>query len=473
MRFSSLRVRLTLWVLGLLCLIQLLVSIIFFMAASQWLQDQIDRSLFVTATQIATVISEDGDQLEQRDINFQFNEGGVATQAFLSEQQFFVRLIDRTTGEIIETSSINDVPLTLDTQLTNNFYETIPLEQSDSIRIYTVALQQNQQFAIQVGVSLNGLIATQGQILRLLILAFGITAVCALLSGWFVGTRALIPIEGITRTAQEINAQDLNQRLDIQSSDDELQQLTQTFNDMLDRIQQAFHQQQQFTADAAHELRTPLSIMQTGLDVVLSQKRTADRYQASLESMREEVQRLSQLANTLLMLARADADELPIYKHKIDFSLLLETVIDQLSIVAEDKHIHVERLISPSIELYADEDRLIQVALNLLENALKYTPIGGTVRVKTNVTGINVQFSISNSGSKIPEKELKNIFDRFHRVDSSRNRSQGGFGLGLAISKQIIELHDGTIQALSDEDSGTQFTVILPTSEDHIDGDKQ
>jgi heavy metal sensor kinase len=465
MKLRSLRVRLTLWVLFLLCLIQLGVSAIFYIGSSQWLQDQIDHSLYVTATQITTVISEEGDPLDQGDINFQFDEGGIGTQSFLREQRFFVRLVEQSTGRIIETSTVNDVPVSTISQSIDQSYETVHTANSDTMRIFTVRLHQNPQFAIQVGVSLNGMLDTQEQILRLLVGVFIVTVALSVASGWFVGTRALLPIRGITRTAQEINARDFDRRLDLHTSDDELKQLMRTFNDMLDRLQRAFQQQRQFTADAAHELRTPLSIMQTGLDVMLSQKRTVGQYQTSLESVREEVQRLTQLANSLLMLARADAHELPLHWQWFDLSLLLETVLDQLSLLAKEKHIQMERNITPRLELYADEDRMIQVALNLLENALKYAPQGGTVHVDATRIRHTIQFAVGNTGAAIPQNELAHIFDRFYRADPSRNRERGGFGLGLAITKQLIELQGGTILVESSEQTGTIFTVRFPMRE--------
>ena len=462
MKPRSLRVRLALWALLLLCLAQLIVSTVFFMLASQWLENQVDHTLFATSTQIATVISEQDNLLNAGNVNFQFDEGSPASQAFLRGQHFFVRLVDLSTGAIIDTSAASDAPVSPASQSGQASYETLPLSSGTQIRLYTQPLPQNPRLAIQVGISLDQMHSTQVQVLRLLVVSFGMTALFATLSGWFIGIRALVPIYGITHTAAEINATDLSLRLDVKSSDTELQQLGQTFNAMLDRIDRAFRQQRQFIADAAHELRTPLSVMQAGVDVVLSQERNADQYRAALETVREEVDRLTQLTQSLLMLARSDAQELVLNRQFMDLSTMLDTVLDQFAPIAEERQIVIERDIPPHILLYGDDDRLIQVALNLIENAVKYTPKGETVRVAAQPGEDMLEFTVANSGTIIPATALEHIFDRFYRADRSRSRDQGGIGLGLAIARQIVELHGGRIEASSNAEQGTCFSVTLP-----------
>ncbi len=454
-----------LWALLLLCLTQLVVSVVFYVATSTWLLDQVDHSLLVTATQISTVISEQGNTLQSDHVNFQFDESTPTVQAFLRDQHFFVRLIDRQSGLVLDASNPNDVPVpSLKTSAVPHL-ETLVVGGHSELRIYTLPLPQNEMIALQVGMSLNQLRSTQTQVLRLLTAAFGLTVVFALAGGWFIGTRALAPIRGVTRTARNIKATDLTRRLDLKSSDDELEQLVQTFNAMLDRIEEAFRQQRRFTTDAAHELRTPLSIMRTGLDVVLSQDRSAEEFRSVLESTREEVQRLTELANGLLMLVRADTHELPLNNDWTDLSLLLQTVVDQLEVLAADKQIELQREVPPHIRIYGDQDRLIQVALNLIDNAIKYTPEGGQVRVTARSYATVAEFTIVNSGPPIADDELKHIFDRFYRIERSRNRDRGGFGLGLAIVKQIVELHGGTISVDSILGRGTTFTVQLPAGQ--------
>jgi heavy metal sensor kinase len=431
----------------------LALSAAFYRFTSNWLLYQVDQNLMTTAAQIAAAL-DDGEPMEAEDFQF-----GAGSAAFLRERRFFIRVFDRGTGDILDTSYSDDAPVTAQARNGSAAFETL----DSLIRVYTLPLRNSQQLALQVGQSLEAVNQTQTQILRLLGLMLVATALLALASGWFLANRALIPVNAITRTARDIGEKDLSRRIDMPLPEDELGQLAQTFNGMLDRIEGAFQRQRQFTADAAHELRTPLSIMQTGLDVVLAQKRTAKDYRTTLENMQEEVVRLSQLTTHLLTLARTDSHTLLIVLRRVDLSLLLNTVADQVMVAAEQKQITLQRDIPPSIYVEADEDQLIQLALNLLENAVKYTPVGGSVTVKLAKSNGQVCLSITDTGVGISAEHLPHLFDRFYRIDGSRNRAQGGFGLGLAIAQQIAHLHGGEIKVDSQMGIGTRFTVILPT----------
>ncbi len=470
----SLRLRLALWALLLLGVTQFVVSAILFVSISAWLEKQVDNNLLLTATQVSSVLY-DPDQpqntLDTEDISFQFTAESIATQSFLRDQLFFVRLIDRSTGTILAASVDYDIPISSQSLSAEARFDTVGFDDENKIldvRIYTLPLSYTPQLVLQIGVSLEDTHEIQGEVLRLLALLLAVTAILAPLSGWFLANRALVPIHATARTAAEINETDLTQRLDLAASEIELEQLIQTFNAMLDRIEQAFRQQRQFTIDAAHELRTPLSIMQTGLDVTLSQERSAAQYRAVLVSVQEEVQRLSHLASALLMLARADTHELPLVMNTVDLSLLLNAVADQFGALVDDKNISIARQISSDLVVQGDEDRLIQVVLNLMDNAVKYTPPDGKVRIIAKRKQNWVELSIEDTGPGIPTAEQGHIFDRFYRVDQARNRGQGGFGLGLAIAKQIIELHHGTIRVMSEPGHGAQFVVTLPLHEDLI-----
>lgn len=467
MKFRSLRVRLALWALLLLGVTQAVVSGVLYVSISTWLENQVDSNLLLTGTQVSSVLYDAEDALDMEDINL-FADGNIATQSFLRDQLFFARLIERSSGAIVAASADYDIPVTSQT-LSAASFETVDFRDDEnevnSVRIYTLPLSYTPRFTLQVGRSLEETREILSDVLRILVLLLAITVIFAPLSGWFLANRALVPIRATARTAARINETDLTRRLDLAASELELAQLVQTFNAMLDRIEQAFQRQRQFTADAAHELRTPLSIMQTGLDVTLSQERSAAQYRGALQSVSEEVQRLSQLANTLLMLARADSRELPLVKQPVNLTLLLDAVIDQFDTLAEDKMIRIQREIAVGLYVQGDEERLIQVMVNLIDNAVKYTPEGGMVCVIARRDAPITRIIISDTGPGIPETEQTHLFERFYRVDRSRNRHQGGFGLGLAIAKQIVDLHDGTIQVISQPGQGAQFIVTLPVHE--------
>lgn len=442
-------------------------------AISTWLEDQINNNLLLTANQIASVLYDPEDlqnPLDVTDVSVKLADSSLLTQSFLRDQRFFVRLVDITTGAILAASADYGVPVTL-AQISETHFETavVPADGAvGEIRLYSLRLSYAPQTALQVGVSLQETREIQGDVLRILAVLLLITGTLAVLSGWFLANRALVPIRAISRTAAEINETDLTQRLDLNASEVELEQLALTFNAMLDRIEQAFQRQRQFTADAAHELRTPLSIMQTGLDVTLSQTRSAAEYRAALLSVYEEVQRLSQLASTLLALARTDTLAQPLEISQVDLSLMLDTVVEQFASSAGDKHIRLTHQIAPSLRLEGDEDQLLQIVFNLIDNAIKYTPEGGQVRVIAHGVKAAVEIRVEDSGVGIPSEEQSRIFDRFYRMNTARNRSQSGFGLGLAIAKRIVDLHRGTIQMVSTLGQGTQFIVTLPLQQPPI-----
>lgn len=443
-----------------------MVSGILYAAISGWMENQIDNNLLLTATQVASVLYDPEDVLTPEDINLRLSSENLAAQRFLGDQLFFVRVLNRPDGYVVATSADNPVAITANARSAIAQFETLAFEDGESVstdlRVYTLPLTYAPRYAVQVIVSLRNVREIQRDMLLMEGLLFALTVISAPLSGWFLASRALIPIRATARTAAEIHETDLTRRLDLAASDIELEQLGHTFNAMLDRIEGAFQRQRRFTADAAHELRTPLSIMQTGLEVTLSQERSAPQYRSALVTIQEEVQRLSKLTTTLLLLARADTHELPLVIESVQLTLLLHSVADQFRSLADDKRISLERAIAADLIVRGDEDRLIQVIFNLLDNALKYTPEGGTVRIMAEHSQHSVEIRVQDSGPGIPAGEQAHIFDRFYRVDQARNRRDGGFGLGLAIAKQIIELHGGSIQVKSETGQGAEFIVLLP-----------
>jgi heavy metal sensor kinase len=453
-------VRLALLAALLLCLIQLVLSAAFYTFTSNWLFNQLDQSLMTTAAQVAAAL-DDGEPLEADDFGM-----GAGSVAFLRERRSFIRVIDLDTGAILDTNDSDGWPVTAQARNGRAGFETLntPSEEDSLIRIYTLPFENSQQLGLQIGQSLEETHRTLAQILGLLALMLGATALLALASGWFLAHRALIPVIVITRTAREIGENDLSRRIAMNLPDDELGQLARTINAMLDRIEQAFQQQQRFTGDAAHELRTPLSIMQTGIDVTLSQERSPAYYRTTLESIQEEVRRLTALTVNLLTLARADAHLLTLNRRPMDLSLLVNTVLEQLAPVAEQKHVTVRRDIAPHVSLVADEDCIIQLALNLIQNGVKYTPEGGCITIIVSQTADEARLIVTDTGPGIPVQHLAHIFDRFYRIDRARSREHGGFGLGLAIAQQIVHLHGGEIEVASEVGVGTRFTVTLPAS---------
>jgi heavy metal sensor kinase len=287
------------------------------------------------------------------------------------------------------------------------------------------------------------------------------------LGGYFLASRALRPIDDITRTAQAISAGDLSQRLHYQGPPDEVGRLAHTFDSMLDRLQAAFVRERRFTGDAAHELRTPLTALKGRIGVTLSRSRQPAVYQETLRDMEGQVDRLIRLSSDLLFMARLDQGQMRPQLEQIELADFIGAVVDQVRALATAKNITIEEAIPAGLTLPGDMDLLIRLFLNLLDNAVKYTPENG--RILTSAAGDSafVEVAVQDSGPGIAAEHLPHLFDRFYRVESDRTRltqngDQGGTGLGLAIAHEIARMHNGRLAVESELGVGTTFVVQLP-----------
>ena len=303
---------------------------------------------------------------------------------------------------------------------------------------------------------------------RLLIqLAFAIPAAVALsaLGGYLLTRRALGPVDRMTQAAAAIGADDVGARLDVPATEDEVGRLGRTLNQMLARLHGAIEQQRRFTADASHELRTPLSIMRSELDVAIRSTQTSEPARGVLErSARDEVERMSHIVEDLMTLARIDEGALPLSRARVDLAALTPDVSGRFNKRATEKGITATFEGEP-VFVPADERLIGQLLSNLVDNAVKYTPEGGSITVSVEKNGRSAGVIVQNSGPPIGEEDRVRLFERFYRVDKARSRSTGGAGLGLAISKWIAEAHGGSIAVQSDAASGNRFVVSLPCNE--------
>jgi two-component system, OmpR family, sensor kinase len=278
--------------------------------------------------------------------------------------------------------------------------------------------------------------------------------------GWWIVFRSLRPISEISSAAVKISAGDLSQRISIAETESELGQLAAVLNATFARLEAAFAQQQQFTSDAAHELRTPVSVMLTQTQTALTREREAADYKQTVESCERAAQRMRKLIESLLALARLDAGQEILKRLRFDFSKTIADCTELVKPIAEERGVKIYSELAP-LEITGDSERLAQVVTNLLTNAIQYNNSGGEVRVQLETeTGLAV-LKISDTGRGIAAEDLPRVFERFYRADSSRTGA-GNSGLGLAISKAIVEAHGGTIEAASAVGQGAVFTVRLP-----------
>ncbi len=316
---------------------------------------------------------------------------------------------------------------------------------------------------IQVGLSRESLYATRRRFLLVLAAVLPIALLLAGGGGWMLARRALKPVERMAETARRISAERLTGRLEETGSGDELDKLAQTLNEMLGRLDVAFKEMRQFTADASHELQTPLTILKGEMEVALRSPRSPEEYQRALKSGLEEIDRIDHLVDGLLLLARADAGVLRMDRRPVDLAQLIEEVFGQARILAEARSIHLRLGPAEPVSTQGDHAHLRRLLLNLVDNGIKYTPPGGQVTISLQSDGKWASIRVVDTGMGIPAGDQARIFQRFYRSAEARLRGEGGTGLGLCIARSIAEAHGGRIDLESIPGRGSTFTALLPT----------
>ena len=336
------------------------------------------------------------------------------------------------------------------------------------LRVYSVPLLAEvlgRIGTLQVATNLSDLDGARSSLLQTLLLTGLLTMSVAALGGWLAIHRALIPLSVATNTASEITrADDLSRRIPLPSTEkDEVGLLITAFNQTLGRLEGLFNSQRRFIADVGHELRTPLTVIKGNADLM---RRLGSMDEQSLTSIDQEVDRLTRMVGDLLLLAQAESGKLPLDFRPVALDTILLEVFQQVHVLAHEKHkLRITEI--DQILVCGDADRLKQVALNLMSNAIKYTPIGGEIEVSLSKQAGQACFSVKDNGPGIPAADLPHIFERFYRAEKARSRSKDGkgFGLGLSIAYWIVQNHGGRIYAESQEGIGTTFFVWLPLAE--------
>lgn len=337
------------------------------------------------------------------------------------------------------------------------------------MRVLTVPItlqHNNRQIGVlQVGTSLVMLLSTQRLLLWVLFIGAVASMIIAGLAGWISTNQALAPLETVTQTALQItHADDLSRRIPYNGPpNDEVGQLINAFNQTLGRLESLFNTQRRFLADVGHELRTPLTVIKGNVGLM---RRMACSDDESLESIESEVDRLTRLVGDLLLLAQAESGKLPLVKATVEMDSLVLEVLNQMRVLAKDRlHLSIGEI--DQVLVCGDKDRLKQVLVNLVGNAITYTPAGGEVVVGVGKVDNRARVTVSDNGPGIPVEDLPYIFERFYRGEKSRTRSREGkgFGLGLSIAYWIVRNHGGQIDVSSQEAVGTTFCVWLPLAE--------
>jgi heavy metal sensor kinase len=314
-------------------------------------------------------------------------------------------------------------------------------------------------YRVEVGTSGASSEATLGHVLLMLAIGLPIAVAVTVGGGFVLVRRALRPVDRIAGKAEVITQHNLRERLPVVTSGDEIERLSVALNRMIARLEDAVNGSKQFVADASHELRTPLTVMRGELEGLAQDTHLRSETRESLGSVLEEVERLREIVEGLLALSRLDVGEPPAEWARFDLAALAASTAEQMSLLAEDKNLTVTCEFSGEVTVEADRARIKQVVVNLLDNAIKYTPEGGRIGLRVAREDDYAVLDVTDNGIGIPAAAIARVFNRFYRVDASRSREQGGAGLGLAIVKSICAAHGAQVEVMSTLGKGSRFRI--------------
>ena len=316
---------------------------------------------------------------------------------------------------------------------------------------------------VRVGSTTEYLVQDLERIDRLVALAAGVVLLCAPLIGFGLATRAIQPLSQIIRTTARLRPSRMEERLTIRHTGDELDQLAGTINGFLNRIAVYLAQKRDMLANSAHELRSPIAAIRSSVEVALGSQRSKEEYEELLGDVMEECTSLEVLVNQLLMLAETEADHPQLHMERVDLTQLIQKAVEMFAGVAESKNLRLLPDLQPAIYMKGQVHHLRQVINNLLDNAIKFTLPGGTIRIALHCNENRCAvLTVEDSGIGISAEDLSHIFERFYRVDKSRSRNFRGTGLGLSICQAVVHAHGGDITATSIQGRGTTFTTTFP-----------
>ena len=452
--FDSVRTRLMLWYAGVLGLSLIAFALLAYYAAAAIFHQRQDESLRSTAQTVASAYVEE--LAEQHSLA----KAGEVVLLELTFPNRYVEVIDNAGQPIAWSKNLTGKTFALPS--VNSGVVTV-----DGLRAAVVPLSADQNLGFAVVAEPLSVIEDGLRELRRNFFA-GVPLVLLLASagGYFLARKSLAPIASMNSQTQRISAENLSQRLDVTSPRDELGRLATTINDLLARLESSFSEQQRFIADASHELRTPLAVLRGETEVALAKQRTADEYQESLSLIQEEAERLSRIVEDLFILARQPIDApATLMRERVSLNETVKDCARAAHVLATRKGVRLTtQNDAPPINLSGDKELITRMILNLLDNAVKYTPAGGEISLALRRQNGNAELTVRDTGIGIAEADRQRIFDRFYRVDKARSRSLGGAGLGLSIVRWIVEVHGGDIRIDSAPGHGSTFTVDLPLS---------
>lgn len=473
----SLRAQLAIWYGGLLAFTLLLLSLFTLLLLRQYLTSRADTALQNHASDTASAIAatlyayetESPNRPPTREIEQSFIDN-----TDLQSWGRYVQVITPYGNPVARSDALRTIPLPrLDEALQSGLqgkahFDTVTKLGEYPFRIVTapVVMGDHIPYLVQVGASVEGVDTALTRASNILLILTPSVFIIALLGGWFLVGRALKPVDDMTQAALTIESKRLDVRIIPPRSDNEISRLATALNAMLARLDHSFRQIERFTADASHELKTPLTSVRGEAEVALMGEHTSEEYRSTLNSIIDEVDRLTSIVNNLLLLSRADADQVRLRQEPLSLDEVAMEVYEKMEPIAHKRRVNLDMVTMEEVNILGDTLWLQQLLRNLVQNAINYTPEGGSVFLSVqnherDGTPWGV-LEVRDTGVGIPEEHLPHLFDRFYRVDAGRSRDQGGSGLGLNIVRWVAESHGGTIAVKSIVGVGTTFTISIP-----------
>jgi heavy metal sensor kinase len=453
---QSLKLRLTLWYAAATVVVLAVFAWLVYEVVEHRLAAELDRQLRIDFDLVEAQLEADRDGKIRWLVQGAHGDEGFARlsawfEVWSEDRQLVLRHWPVREAEIKQ-------PLSAPVQSTLRFY-TVELEQELYLRVMErPARVQSQGVMVRLIRDESDMRHTLGEIIEVFLLAAPVAVLLASIGGYGMALRSLRPIAAMADQARKIGSESLSERLPVLNPHDEIGQLASVFNQTLQRLESSFAELKRFTADASHELRTPLSALRTVGEVAL---RAADH--PAISSMLEEAERLQTLIEALLTLARMDSGKGDLHPESIPVGEVLREVRDSLQVLASDKKQTIELAEIDSLTAKGDRLLLRQALLNIVHNAVRYTPVQTRITLSVAKCDDGILISVSDQGPGIAAEHLRKIFDRFYRIDPARARSEGGQGLGLAIAKAAIERQGGRIDVVSEVGRGSTFRVLLPS----------
>jgi heavy metal sensor kinase len=451
----SIRVRLTAWYTAVLFLMLVLYATATFVAVRHEFLEQLDEQLhddFESAEGVLTPTAEgriawSGDRHHDPD-----NDEYRGADVWLATGEPIYRSIASASLPVVPVASVTSTPR----------YESIVANGHQWRTLIGTSFVGGRAVVLRVSRSEERLREQLGEVLTVLVLGLPLVVALAGIGGYVLARRGLTPIDHLAADARRITADRLHERLSVPNQQDEIGRLAAVINDTFARLESSFEQLRRFTADASHELRTPLSVIRGMGEVGLGETRTPAQYKEVIGGMLEEVDRLSNLVDTLLRLSYGDAGTVRLSRESVDLGQLVRDVASSLGILAEERHQHLDVIASDGVRVTADRLVLREAITNVIDNAIKYSPPQSRIDVRVEATPTGAVLTVLDQGPGIPAEYRERIFDRFFRVDEARSREDGGMGLGLAIAKWAVEVNGGRIHVDNGAPSGSVFRIVLP-----------